>query len=64
MLTHKLKIFFQDHTYIFQDTYLETSQTHQLTVMHGFEHKNHDVILNLLFQNFYKLFFRACNLHQ
>ena len=27
------------------------------------EHKNHDILLNLLFQNLYKLFLSACNLH-
>ena len=32
--------------------------------MYCFEHTNHDILLNILFQNLYKLFFRECNLHQ
>ena len=39
---------FQAH--IFQDTYFESSQIHQLTIMYHFEHTNHDILLNLLFQ--------------
>ena len=48
---------------IFQDTFFKNSQIHQLT-MYRFEHINHDNPPNFLFQNRYKLFLRARNLHQ
>ena len=32
--------------------------------MYRFEHINHDILLNFLFQNLYKLFIRVCDLHQ
>ena len=37
--------------------------THISTVFKHFEHTNHDIILNFFFQNAYKLFLRASNLH-
>ena len=40
-----------------------SSQIHQLTRMHCFEHTNHVIFINLLFQNLYKLFLRALNRH-
>ena len=64
MLIQKLKEIMQDQAHIFQDTYFETSQIHQLTIMYHFEHTNHDIILQFLFQNLYKIFWRARNLHQ
>ena len=64
MLIQVLKEILQDQAHIFQDTYFESSQTHLLTIMYCFEHKNYDIHLNFLFQNPYKLFFRAYNLHQ
>ena len=41
----------QSQVYIFQGTYFESSQIHLLTIMYHFEHKNHDILLNFLFQN-------------
>ena len=49
---------------IFQDTYAESSQKPQLPIMHSFEHTNHSINLNFLFQDRYKLFLRVCNLQQ
>ena len=37
--------------------------THISTVFKHFEHTDHDIILNFFFQNVYKLFLRASNLH-
>ena len=42
--------FFQDQVHIFQDTYFESSQIHQLTIMYRIEHTNHDIPLIFLFQ--------------
>ena len=53
----------QDQVHISQGTYVRSSQIHQLTIMTRFEHANHDILLNLLFQKLYKLFLRTCNLH-
>ena len=39
----------QDQAQIFQDTYFESFQLHQLRIMYRFEHKNHGILLNLLF---------------
>ena len=39
----------QDEANIFQDTYVESFQIHQLTIMYHFEHTNYDIILNFLF---------------
>ena len=64
MLIQVLKGILQDQAHIFQDTYLESSQIHLLTIMYRFEHKNYDIHLNFLLQNPYILFFRAYNLHQ
>ena len=50
--------------HIFRDNYFESSQIHQLTVMYHFEHTNHDILLNFLFENLYKLFLHAPNQHQ
>ena len=54
----------QDQAYVFQDTYFISSQIHQLTIMHRFEDKNHDILLFFLFQNFRKLFLRMYNLYR
>ena len=43
-------VFFQDQVHIFQDTYFESYQIHQVTIMYGFEHTNHDIPPNFLFQ--------------
>ena len=64
MLIWELKEILQDQAHIFQDTYLESSQIHQLTIMYRFEHTNHDILLNSLFQNLHKLFLCTHNLHQ
>ena len=44
----------QNQAHIFQDTYFESSQIHESTIMYRFEPRNHD-ILNFLIQNLYKL---------
>ena len=64
MLIQQLKEILQDQAHIFQGTYFKGYQIHQLTIMYRFEHTNHDIILNFLFQSLYKLFLRARNLHQ
>ena len=62
MLIQEVKEILQDQAHIVQGTYLESFQIHQLT-MYCFEHTNH-YILNVFFQNPYKLFLRLLNLHQ
>ena len=42
----------EDQAHIYQDTYFESSQIHQLTIMYHFEHINHDNPLNFLFKSF------------
>ena len=44
-----------DQANIFQETYLESSQIHQLAILHRFQHINHDIILRFLIQNICKL---------
>ena len=64
MLILELKHILQDQVSIFQDPYFESFQIHQLTRKYRFEHRNHDNLINVLFQNLYKLFLHALNLHQ
>ena len=64
MLILELKEILQDQAHIFQDTYFESSQINQVIIMYRFEHSNHDILLNLLFQNIYKPFLRVHNLHE
>ena len=64
MLIQELKENLQDQTHIFQDTYIQSSQIFELTKMYCFKHANHDILLNFLFQNLYKLFLHARNLHR
>ena len=54
----------QGKIHIFQDTYSESFQKPQLPIMYNFEHTNHSINLNFLFQDRYKLFLRVCNLYQ
>ena len=54
----------QNQVHIFQDAFIKSSQVSELTIMYHFQHANHDILLNILFQNFYKLFLRARNLYQ
>ena len=54
----------QGRVLTFQDTHSERCQIHQPAIMYFFEHTNHNIHLNVLFQNLYKLYLRACNLHQ
>ena len=61
MLIQELKKNLQDRICIFRDTYFESSQIHQLTIMYYFEDTNHYTLLNFLFQNLPKLFLRAHN---
>ena len=63
MLIKELKKILQDQVHINYDTYLESSQIHQLTIMYCFE-RNHDILLNFIFQILYRLLLRAHNLHQ
>ena len=64
MLILELKKIFKDQVHIFQDTYFKRSRMFQITIMYYFKYTNHDILLNCLVQNFYKLFLRARNLHQ
>ena len=56
MVIEEPKDILQDQVYIFQDTYLKSSQIALLTTMYCFENTNHDILLNCLFQILYKLF--------
>ena len=40
----------------FQDTYFDSSQIYQLTIMYHVVNTNHDIILNFLLQSLYKFF--------
>ena len=51
-----------DQVNMFQGTYFEISQIHHLTIMYRIEHKNHNILLNFLFQNLCKLFLCSHNL--
>ena len=64
MLILQLKEILQDQAYLYQDTYFKSPQIHLLTIMYRFEHTNHNILLNFLFQNLYKFFLRGRNLHQ
>ena len=62
MLILELEDTLQDQAHIIQDAYFKSSQIHQLTTMcryhttiYHFEHTNHDIFLNLLFQNLEKV---------
>ena len=44
MLIKEMKKILQDQAHIFQDTYFESSQILQLTIMHSFEHTSQDVL--------------------
>ena len=55
MLTQEMKEILQDPVHIFQPTYFESCQIYQLTIMYRFEHTNHDILQNFLFQNLYNL---------
>ena len=63
MLILELKEILLDQVRIFQDTYFQSSQIHQLTIMYRFEHADYDIFLIFLFQNLYKVFLLAHNLH-
>ena len=56
MLIQELKEILQDLAHIVTYTYFESSQTHMLIIIYRFEHANHYIFLNVLFQNLYKLF--------
>ena len=43
-------------SYILRQIFLNF-QIHLVTIMYRFEHTNHDILLNFLFQNLYKLLF-------
>ena len=60
MLTQEMKEILQDPVHIIQPTYFESYQIYQLTIMYRFEHTNHDILQNFLFQNLYFFFFFAC----
>ena len=46
----------QNQAHIFQGTYFESSQIHQLTIMYCFEHTDHDIHLKFYFKSFQTLF--------
>ena len=52
MLIKELKEILQDQAHIFKDTYFEISQIHLITLMYGFKHINHDILLNFSFEIF------------
>ena len=64
MLIQEMKEILQGQGHIFQEIYFESSQIYQLTLMYCFEHTNNDILLNLLFQNLYKVIVLVNNLHQ
>ena len=64
MLIQEMKEILQGQGHIFQEIYFESSQIYQLTLMYCFEHTNNDILLNLLFQNLYKVIVLVDNLHQ
>ena len=49
MLIHVQKEDEQDQAHTFQDTYFESFQMDQLTIMYCFKHINHENPLNILF---------------
>ena len=64
MLIQELRENERHHVHIFYDTYIKSSQIHQLAIMYHIEDTSHDMLQHFLFQNLYKLFFHACNLDQ
>ena len=64
MPIQEMKEILQDQGHIFQEIYFESSQIYQLTLMYCFEHTNNEILLNLLFQNLYKVIVLVDNLHQ
>ena len=64
MPIQEMKEILQDQGHIFQETYFKSSQIYQLTLMYCFEHTNNDILLNLLFQNLYKVIVLVRNLNQ
>ena len=51
MLIQELEL--EDQAHVFQETYLESFGIHLLTKMYCFKHRNHDIVLNSLFQNIF-----------
>ena len=41
----------QDQAHLFEDSYFNNSQLHQLAIMYYFEHAKHIILLYFLFQN-------------
>ena len=64
MLILELREILHYQPHIFQGTYFESAHIYLLTIMYCFEHISHDILLNFLFQNLYKLFLHAHDLHQ
>ena len=64
MPIQEMKEILQGQGHIFQEIYFESSQIYQLTLMYCLEHTNNDILLNLLFQNIYKVIVLVDNLHQ
>ena len=54
----------QGQAHIFQDTYFESSEIHQLAIMYHFELTNHDIILTFLVRDPYKFFLGSWNQRQ
>ena len=57
MFIQEMKGTLQDQAHIFQDAHFYSFQIHQLTIICCFEHTNHDILLNFLFQNLQNLTF-------
>ena len=57
MLIQELKEILQDQAHIFQDTYLESSQMHQVTILYHFEHVKQYILIIFYFKIFTKAFF-------
>ena len=63
MLIQEMKKTLQDQADIFQDTYFESFQIHELTTMKRFELPIHDILRNFLYLTL-DTFLHAFNLHQ
>ena len=61
MLILKLKESLWDQAHIFQEAHFESFQIRLITIMYHSKYANHDILLNFLFQNLYKLFLHARN---
>ena len=54
----------EDQVHMFQDTFFESFQIHQLAAMWEFEHTSHGFLLNFLFKNLVRPSLYVCLLCQ